>query len=132
MLQEEPFHFSLTPAANFGVKPSEGKLGPHESMELLFSFRPHQLGQLRGVMQLLGFGGKVSALPVRMAGTCTQPNTRVPLGGIDKLPEDFELPPKPVVKPKPGESVEAATWQRNQMWNVSQSYEETSLSVLQV
>ena len=135
--QEMPFQFSLSPTANFAVKPAEGAasiptiipgLG---TVELMASFRPHQLGPLRGTLQLLGFGGKVSTQSIRMQGHCHQAMKRVPAGGIDKLPEDFEEPPKIVLPPMPGDPPTGATWNRQQTWDVSAAYEGTNLSVLQ-
>ena len=130
--QEQPFQFSLLPAANFSVKPSSGRIDGGATVELMVSFRPHQLGPLRGTMQLLGFGGKVSTQALRMQGHCHQASKRVPAGGIDKLPEDFEETPKLVVPPMPGEEPSTGqTWTRQQTWDVSAAYEESNLSVLQ-
>eukprot|EP00966_Prymnesium_polylepis_P040601 942123-Prymnesium_polylepis.1 len=102
-------------------------------MDLIVSFRPHQLGMLRGTIKLLGFGGKVSTHFIRLQGQCSRPSKREPIGGVDKLPTDFKQPSRFVERAASMPKVEqdGQTLSRQQTWEVSAAYEETNLSLLQ-
>ena len=130
--QEEPFSFSFTTCANYSVKPTEGRIPPGGTAELIVSFRPHQLGTLRGSMQVLGFGGAVYSKKVQLLGVCSAPAKRTPAGGIDKLPEDFEEPLKLVERNGLiGGDTPLSTWTRTPLWEATASYEDANLTVLQ-
>ena len=130
---EMPYQFSFVCPAHFGITkigdnenpetPYNGKLPPSGQVEVMLTFKPHQVGPLSGTIQLLGFGGKVANQPIRVIGECTAPTKRTPAGGTMMLPEDFYKPPQIVdntgisFPPQPIN----AKWHRPPKWEMSET-----------
>ena len=123
--QDLPYQYALVPPAHFGVTPTFGTIPPHGTAEVTVSFKPHQVGDLAGVMKLLGFGGRVATHPIQLYGKCTAPAHRMPAGGTMLLPEEFpsaeppnlvdqttvSFPPAPI----------GAKWHRPPQWEMSET-----------
>ena len=120
---DAPYAFTFVTPAHYGVSPSSGVVGGGGSVEVELSFKPHQVGQLSGKLQLLGFGGKVASQSISVVGHCAEPAYRRPAGGVDKLPEDFYSAPVPVdqgtVSFPPGPV--GPKWQRPPRWEMSET-----------
>ena len=119
--QDLPYSFSFTTPAHFAASPLEGTIPPNSSLVVTLSFKPHQLGTLVGALQLLGFGGRVAAQALKLHGECTQPATRVPVGGTDLLPDDLMEPPNLVEQCSFLPGPVSAKWVRAPKWEMSES-----------
>lgn len=82
--------FSFDRIAHYSVRPSEGKLPPLGSQEIIFSFCPKNLGTFSNSITLSLAGG-IRTIPVKVTGTASTFGDKPTLvGGTDKLPVDFK------------------------------------------
>ena len=76
-----PVSVSFGRTANFTASPTSLTVPASGTAKLAVTFEPHQLGPLKGTIQMSFFDGKVSVTPLHMNGTCVLPARRVPAGG---------------------------------------------------
>jgi hypothetical protein len=114
---ELPVTFASNRVAHFSVAPASGRLQPMQSMELIVSFRPNQLGKFTNTLHIVVNHGVVT-MPLRVSGICDDVGERKQLmGGTAMLPEDFAVKPKFVVAtPTIGLSVNNG-WVRKMPWH---------------
>ena len=85
-----PVSVSFGRAANFSVAPASLTLPASGTATATVTFEPHQLGPLKGSVQMSYFGDRVGSQTLHLSGHCIAPARRVPAGGVGKLPEHFD------------------------------------------
>ena len=63
-----PLEFKITKVAHFSAKPARGKLMPGQSLNVVFTFRPTQMGQFEDSVNLMLAAGIVK-LPIKVLGS---------------------------------------------------------------
>ena len=66
---ELPITFASDRIAHYSISPASGRLQPLQSMEIVVSFRPNQLGKFSNTLHLVINHGIVT-LPLRVSGIC--------------------------------------------------------------
>ena len=85
-----PVSVSFGRAANFSVAPASLTLPASGTATATVTFEPHQLGPLKGSVQMSYFDDRVGSQTLHLSGHCIAPARRVPAGGVGKLPEHFD------------------------------------------
>lgn len=65
---ELPCQFRISKAAHFSVRPASGRLMPGQSLDVVFSFRPAQMGKFSNTLQVV-IGAGLLTIPVLVEGT---------------------------------------------------------------
>ena len=87
---ELPIDFNINAAAHFRCHPSRGRLNPMQSIKVVFSFLPSQLGQFRQTLHLVALDG-ATVLPLKVSGKSSAVGPKKEFkGGPDCLPDDFK------------------------------------------
>lgn len=106
--------FKIDRIPHFKIKPAAGRLLPHQSMDLLVSFAPNQLGAHKGRFTVTLSGGQghpVGAIYLDVAGVCDREGRKVTLPA--RAP--FRRPPvraRPCAAVRPGARVVEDTFLR--------------------
>jgi hypothetical protein len=113
---EMPVTFASNRVAHFSVAPASGRLQPMQSMDLVVSFRPNQLGKFNNTLHLVVNQG-VLTMPLRVSGVCDDVGERKTLhGGTAMLPENFKIKPKFVVATPTVGFGAKSSWVRSMPW----------------
>ena len=113
---ELPVTFASNRVAHFSITPASGRLQPMQSMELIVSFRPNQLGKFGNTLHLVVNQG-VLTMPLRVSGVCDSVGERKSLkGGASMLPANFDIKPKFVVATPTIGFAEKSNWKRTMPW----------------
>mmetsp|Transcript_18627 Transcript_18627/g.36432 ORF Transcript_18627/g.36432 Transcript_18627/m.36432 type:complete len:3020 (+) Transcript_18627:106-9165(+) len=92
--EDLPVSFKFSKIAQFTTNPVRGKLPPLQSMNILVSFIPRNLGKFRNMIKLILEHG-IRSFELDVSGYANHTGSKQKLvGGTDKLPVDF----KPKVK----------------------------------
>jgi hypothetical protein len=81
--------FEFSHLAHFKCSVEKGELQAYQSLSVVMSFTPTQLGVFKNVIQLSLAGG-LEVIDLKILADADQPGKRVLVGGLDKLPEDFQ------------------------------------------
>ena len=76
-----PASWAITNIAHFNFKPSSGTLAPRQSQEVLFTFKPRQLGVFDLTTHLVVNKGAL-VLPIQLIGRCHGPAIKVKKEGL--------------------------------------------------
>jgi hypothetical protein len=89
-----PMKFQFTKGAQYKFTPSQGILHPGQTLSILASLFPVQLGEIKKISKLLIEDG-IRETEIRIIGDCI-PSTikKKMIGGTNLLPEDFQHVPK--------------------------------------
>eukprot|EP00002_Diphylleia_rotans_P030530 TRINITY_DN6284_c0_g1_i1.p1 TRINITY_DN6284_c0_g1~~TRINITY_DN6284_c0_g1_i1.p1 ORF type:complete len:2909 (+),score=517.05 TRINITY_DN6284_c0_g1_i1:178-8904(+) len=87
---ELPVDFVMSRIANFHMRPSQGRLLPLQSQNIIISFVPNQFGNFQSSIHISVCKG-ILGLPIHVEGVCSSmPEKRRHLvGGPNKVAEDF-------------------------------------------
>eukprot|EP01038_Epipyxis_sp_PR26KG_P008960 gene8960-12082_t len=116
-----PFKFPT--AAGFKFTPSKGTLKSFESISIIASFLPPQLGKFKTSIQM-SVADDLDQIEVKLLGEAVGIVKKTLIGGTDKLPEDFKSQYKFVV---PSEEVEARLEKKNDKIRKEESYGRTNV-----
>ena len=81
--------FEFSKLAHFKVSIESGKLQAYQSISVVFSFTPTQLGSFKSMIHLSLAGG-LSIIDLKILAEADQTGKKTMVGGIDALPEDFQ------------------------------------------
>jgi hypothetical protein len=91
--EQLPIEFSIPRIPHFRAKPATGRLLPLQSIPLIVSFVPTQMGPHEGVLSVVICNG-VGTLKMPCVGSCTgEGSPRKLVGGLTATVEDFSLAP---------------------------------------
>ena len=122
------FEISSTPF--FKLVPSKGTLRALQTLQIVASFLPSQLGVFRKTLKIV-IGGGVKVIDLELLAKAKGVIEKRLVGGVDKLPKDF-LPGHKFVEPAAILTSKSQTFQRKQPWDkeefrMSLSWNEESL-----
>ena len=80
--------FEFSKLAHFKVSVESGKLQAFQSISVIFSFTPTQLGSFKNVIRLSLAEG-ISTIELKVLAEADQTGKKTMVGGVDALPEDF-------------------------------------------
>lgn len=83
-----PTTFEFPQIANFKFNPMKGKLLGNETVSVVTSFTPPQLGEFKHITQMIYAGG-LDRVELRLMGESSGSIPYRGVGGTDKLPDDF-------------------------------------------
>mmetsp|Transcript_140642 Transcript_140642/g.244902 ORF Transcript_140642/g.244902 Transcript_140642/m.244902 type:complete len:2974 (-) Transcript_140642:636-9557(-) len=89
---ELPVELHINRVAHFHVSPSKGVLAPMKEMDLIVTYQPKQLGKFSNNLMCTLSG--VKQMPLMVQGISSAVSASKPIGGIDKVGEDFKHKPK--------------------------------------
>lgn len=82
--------FAFPPTAHFKMNPAKGQLQPLQTMTVVVSFIPGQMGKFKSIIKLAIADGK-AVVEMKVVGEADiAEGTKTLVGGIDKLGGDFE------------------------------------------
>jgi hypothetical protein len=82
--------FSIPSVANFKFSPAHGVLQSQQTVSIIASFLPPQLGEFKSVVKISLADG-LEYVEIKMMGQSSEKVKKVLIGGTDKLPEDFKI-----------------------------------------
>ncbi|ORC88033.1 uncharacterized protein TM35_000192770 [Trypanosoma theileri] len=87
--EDMPLHFLFPRVAHYTITPMEGKVPPSGSCDVRLTFRPRRLGTFKDQIAVVFNETERQTLEFSGIATTLAPQPKT-VGGIDKLPEDFE------------------------------------------
>ena len=88
--EEHPIDFNFSIVAHFKVNPRKGRLLPHQSTAIVFTFEPNNMGKFVSYMTLELFG--LYKIPIKLMGAALSQTSKLKgTRGIESLPEDFTV-----------------------------------------
>lgn len=81
--------FQFSHLAHFKISVEKGELQPYQSLSVIISFTPSQMGNFKNIIKLSLADG-LSVIDLKVLAEADQLGPKQMVGGVDKLPEDFE------------------------------------------
>ncbi|KAG8346440.1 hypothetical protein TRVL_02733 [Trypanosoma vivax] len=98
--KDTPLHFKFPRVAYFSIEPYEGRVVANSTCDVRLSFRPRRLGVFNEKLDVVFNETCKASLSLSGVAASLLPQ-RKPIGGINKLPQDFKRPLKLVQPTSP-------------------------------
>nr|CCC90788.1 conserved hypothetical protein [Trypanosoma congolense IL3000] len=92
---DAPLHFKFPRIAHFHILPSEGDVGASKNFPVRLTFNPRRLGSFSERFNVVFNHTETAPLTVLGVASKVVPQPKI-IGGVDKIPRDFERPVKAI------------------------------------